>query len=86
MGLGWRLRLYKVTAGLGHGPSAATIELVLEGPEWIGPFGSPAADNEREASVRAHLAEQLTRRFPGESVVLVSAIPAAKRQRPSWDR
>jgi hypothetical protein len=86
MEAGWRSRLYRVSAGLGHGPEAASLELVLEAPEWIGPFGSLAEDTARQALIRSQIVETLARRFPGESITLVSLIPIAKRQRLAWDR
>lgn len=83
---GWRTRPFRVKVGLGTGPNAGTFETVLEAPEWIGPYGSRAADDARLAQSREQMRNAVAARFPGERVVLLEATPIAAHVRQRWDR
>ena len=82
----WHQRLFKLTVGLGSGPDAVTLETVIDGPEYLGPYLSADDDLRRTTWQYEQFTSALAARFPNEKIKIVKAIPAAKRQRPPWDR
>lgn len=83
---GWHERLFKVTVGLGSGPTAATVETTVDGPEYIGPFIGAEASRERQAWQRQVILDTVATRFPDEVIKIVEITPTAVRVRPRWDR
>jgi hypothetical protein len=83
---GWRERPFKVKVGLGSGLRGATLEIVLEGPEYMGPFLGAEEDARRMAWQHEWFTAFLANRFPNEKITIISLIPTAKRIRPTWDR
>lgn len=84
--MSWRTRPIRIQVGLGGGRDAGVFETTIDGPEWIGPFGSPAEILERIAWQRSQILAQMADRFPNEKLTLVSITPIAGRTRRAWDR
>lgn len=82
----WFLRPFRCEFGVGTGRHAAAFTTVLDLPEWIGPFGSPVAAEQRHKLVETAALAQAERRFsPGEKLLLLKMTPIANRVRPGWD-
>jgi hypothetical protein len=83
--LGWWTRLFKVKAGLGSGEDAGTFETIMEGPEWLGAYGSAQENVKRRETQHAHFLTQLQKRFPNERLTLISLNPISGRKRARWE-
>ena len=82
----WHTRLFRVQAGLGSGDDAALLEVTVEGSEYVGSFGSRAADIARRAAQTRFFEHALADRFPHEKITIVGFTPQVHRRRASWDK
>lgn len=86
-GPGWRERLYRCKFGIGSGDRAGTFSIVLELPEYVGPYINSRADEQRRAAIQgAARAAVLPMFADNPRLIVLEMTPVATRVRPTWDR